>query len=127
VLTHASFRLKHVLSDGESMHVIDSDNALRTDPLFDVAQFVTSLHDTEAQGILPAGCAAELEAAFLEGYALESGRPVPEPALHWYAACLLLERRCWKHLKHLSPNAVPMIRRLLGLALRRIEMFHAEE
>jgi hypothetical protein len=127
VLTHASFRLKHVLSDGESMHLIDSDNALRTDPLFDVAQFVTSLHDTEAQGILPAGRAAELEAAFLEGYAVESGRPVPAPALHWYAACLLLERRCWKHLKHLSPNAVPMIRRLLGQALRRIEMFHSEK
>ena len=126
VLTHASFRLKHVLSDGERMHLIDSDNALHTDPLFDLAQFVTSLHDTEAQGILPAGRAAELEATFLEGYAVESGRPVPAPALHWYAASLLLERRCWKHLKHLSPNAVPMIRRLLDLALRRAEKLQAE-
>lgn len=65
---HGDFYAKQVLLDGDSVAVIDLDEAVRSDPAADLGNFVARLQRDALRGDLPSARVSELKAVLLEGY-----------------------------------------------------------
>ncbi|MFQ5600649.1 MAG: aminoglycoside phosphotransferase family protein [Candidatus Krumholzibacteriia bacterium] len=119
VPAHGTFKLNHLLSDGEQISLIDFDSMVLADPTFDVANFTADLHYLEARGTLPPGRASKLGRALQEVYFGQVPWGRCDPVLNWYVASLLVRKQAFKCVKHLHPDADRKIRKVLDEALRR--------
>jgi hypothetical protein len=117
---HGTFKLNHILHDGERPSLVDFDSMVRADPLYDVANFTSDLHYLEAAGALPAGRAVKLGRAFHESYVAHVPWGRRDDVLDWYVACLLVRKQAMKCVKHLHADAEAKVRAVLHEAQGRI-------
>jgi hypothetical protein len=122
--SHGTFKLNHLLHDGERISLVDFDSMVRADPLYDVANFVSDLHYLEASGALPAGRAAKLGRAFHESYAAHVPWGRRDDVLDWHVASLLVRKQAMKCVKHLHPEALGKMQLVLREAQARLGRLH---
>ena len=74
---HGDFYAKQVLLDGERVAFLDLDQGARADPASDLGLFLAHLERDALRGTLAPERIEALTSAFLEGYAVASGRRPP--------------------------------------------------
>jgi aminoglycoside phosphotransferase (APT) family kinase protein len=121
VPAHGTFKLNHLLADGERTSLVDFDSMTNADPLYDVANFTADLHYLEAQGVLPAGRAERLGRTLHEAWLSVVPWGRRDAVLDWYVSSLLVRKQALKPVKHLHPDAVAKIERVLEAARARLE------
>jgi len=121
VPSHGTFKMAHLLHDGQRMTLVDYDSFVQADPVYDVANFSSDLHYLEASGALPAGRAARLGAALHESWCANVPWGRRDAVLHWMTASLLVRKQALKCVKHLHGDAEAKVRRVLADARARLE------
>jgi aminoglycoside phosphotransferase (APT) family kinase protein len=75
---HGDFSANQVLVNQREVAIIDLDWACYGDPADDLGNFIAQAERYSLRGELPPERVAALKEALLKGYALASGRPLPE-------------------------------------------------
>jgi hypothetical protein len=120
VPSHGTFKLAHLVQDGDRIGLVDFDSFVQADPLYDVANFTADLHYLEAAGVLPPGRAVRLGDVVHEAWSASVPWGRRDAVLDWYVASLLVRKQAMKCVKHLHPDARVKIRRLLAAASERL-------
>lgn len=121
VASHGTFKMAHLLHDGQRMTLVDYDSFVQADPVYDVANFTADLHYLEANGLLPSGRAARLGPALHESWSANVPWGRRDAAWHWMTASLLVRKQALKCVKHLHGDADAKMRRVLADALAHLE------
>ncbi len=93
---HGDFYAKQVLLDGDRVALLDLDQGARADPASDLGLFVAHLERDGLRGTLAPERIEALTCAFLEGYAVASGRRLPV-ALHTALGLFQLLHHPFRH------------------------------
>lgn len=89
---HGAFRMSQLLQQGDRLAIVDFDTAAYGDPLYDVAEFVTSLLFQYFRRQIRIGQLRRKGDEFCTLYAAQSPWPLDPQRLNWYIAIFLFEK-----------------------------------
>jgi hypothetical protein len=116
VVLHGSFRLNHVFIDDAALTLLDLDGLRTGEPAVDVATFLSSLYQTEAEGRLDPSLRPPLMRLFLRGYLGAVPWSLEPAGLSWFLANLLINKQARKYLRHDDADREAKLARMLALA-----------
>jgi hypothetical protein len=121
-LLHGTYRLNHILIDGDDLALLDMDSLRMGHPAYDVANFISALFYLEAQQRLTGAQCREIARHFLEGYASATALHVEPAAVLWFLASLLVNKQAKKYVSHLHEDCEDKIDRMLVIAERALDI-----
>ena len=121
-LLHGTYRLNHILIDGDELALLDMDSLRMGHPAYDVANFISSLFYLEAQQRLTDVQRREIVRHFLEGYASATTLNVDPAAVLWFLASLLVNKQAKKYVSHLHDDCEDKVERMLAIAERALDI-----
>lgn len=115
---HGAFRFTQLLSYRDRLALVDFDGFKQGHPMCDVGSFVAHVWYLHAKHEIDEATARDAVRAFLDGYRETAPWGMPEPALRWYAAVLLVAKHVQKCVKRLKDDGDTKIRHMLEIADR---------
>lgn len=91
---HNAFRTQQVFDCDPNIAILDYDSVALGDPLYDVAEFATSMLFRHIKGGVPLEAPLKAMADFGEAYQQHAGWRWNMPRLYWYVAAFCLHKYC---------------------------------
>jgi tRNA A-37 threonylcarbamoyl transferase component Bud32 len=121
VLLHGDLHLKNATFDGESVWLIDLDQAARGPAAADLGSFVALVRSQSVAGLMPRDTARAAEQSFLEGYRSVRVLP-PKVDIDWHTAAALLGERGLRAVTRLRRAILPHLDALLDMSRSILEV-----
>jgi Ser/Thr protein kinase RdoA (MazF antagonist) len=115
-LLHGDLHLQNFFVEGETVALIDLDNAYVGAPWQDVSSFLASLFYRALLLGTPAAVVEERVRAFTVAYQQHVPWQVPQWALNWFVAAALINERAFRCVSRYKDGRPAMIDALLRLA-----------
>ncbi|HEV2914254.1 MAG TPA: phosphotransferase [Pyrinomonadaceae bacterium] len=120
VCLHGDVHPKNIILRGDSLTLIDLDQAAAGSPAADLGSLLASLSYNRLSGLLSRTRALELGDAFLVGYA--AVRELPTAVrLSWHTAAALLAERALRAVNRIRPEGLARLPQLLAEATRILQ------
>lgn len=115
---HGAFRFTQLLAYRGRLALIDFDGFRSGNPACDAGSFIAHLYYLHAKDELPLATVREAATAFASSYRSVHPEGLPEPALRWYAAAILVSKHAQKCVKRMKDDGDTKIAHMLERAER---------
>ncbi len=113
---HGAFRFTQLLAFRGRLALVDFDGFRDGHPMCDAGSFIAHLYYLCAKGEMGEDETRAAARAFIDGYTAVHSGPLPEAALRWYAAVILVAKHAQKCVKRMKDDGDIKIQRLVERA-----------